>query len=175
MKLGIQGLKAEVLGIALANGPTVDRLILSSGKAQGQSKPFRLDMDSPAEVTAILSQESLQAYLEHKRPGGLRDFQVWVADDRLYVKAKLKLVVELPVKAACRLEIVDGREIHVRLEAVDVAGGSAKNLVAGQLEKENPILDTAEFPMNLTLTRIEAVDGEIRVHGLALPEAAPEG
>ncbi len=60
-----------------------------------------------------------------------------------------------PVMLRGQLEIENGRRIRVRVAQAQVSGGDVPlALVAGQLERFDPLLDLAQWPLNLRVDRL---------------------
>lgn len=132
-----------------------------------EQDPFALKMQQPGEIEAKVSGAAVAEFLDKKAPGGLRDFQVNVKDGQLFINATAKMIFDVKAGAVCKLRIVDARQIFVDLVSVDVMGVGAKNLVQQQLDQVNPILDVAQFPLDVELQSVEANDGFITVKGAA--------
>lgn len=171
-KMSLERLQATLHGVRLPHGPPLDRFTVTGGAGVVRIKPFEIHLSEKALIEAEVSDRSLIAFLEELAPGGLRGFQAEMVDGRIYISAKAKILVEIPVKAVCTLRIEDGRHLLVELQDVDVAGGPAKKLVEGQISKLNPIFDVADLPLRLRLTSVEVDAGRILVRGEAMPDGS---
>ena len=158
-------LSAEFHGLVLPMGLRVDRLQLAAGSTRVEADPFALKLDRPGAVQATLKLADVAAFLDAKAPGNLKDFRLYEHDGDLKVTAKAPFLVPIPVEALCRLEIVQQNQLHVRLISVQVMGGQAKGMVEGILEKQNPILDAADLPVNIIFRSVEVQGETIIVKG----------
>jgi len=60
-----------------------------------------------------------------------------------------------PTLVRGRLEVEDGRRVRVRVAQAQVLGGDVPvGLVAGELAKYDPLLDLAQWPLNLRIERL---------------------
>lgn len=160
-------LHAIAEGLVLPNGMKVDRLTLELGPATCITKPLSFRLPQPGSVEVLLTAFSVAAFLEEMAPGGLRQFSVTCENDVITVNAIARILLEVPVTAVCRLDIVDGKELWVRLETAQVVGGDAKKLVSGQLDRINPIFSTDELPFPMTMDRVSVRDGAVYLNGTA--------
>lgn len=167
MKLQLQTFRAEMNRVVIPDAPVVDRFTVDAGASEVTGEPFAISLSRPARAQATVLAADLASFLEAKAPGGLKGFQVEISGGQIQIAASVKVIFDIPVKAACRLEIVREKELHVRLESVDVAGGAAKSLVESQIEKQNPILNASDLPFPLRLTRVDHDGGQITIHGEA--------
>lgn len=169
MRIELQSIEAVLKGLVLPDAPMLDEARITAAQSSLSQDPFKLTTAKPAKAVVLVSQASLAAFLEKKKPGGLSGFQVEVGGGVIRVQAKARVIIEIPVKAECTLDIVGGTELHVRLKSVDVAGGPAKALVESAINKQNPILKTSELPFPLTMTSAVLDGGYVRIEGEALP------
>ena len=168
-QLDFDRLTATINNIKLPDGPRLDRFSIISGAAMLITKPFQIDLASKATIEAEVSAQSLVDFLEELSPGGLKSFQIELIDGQIFMSAKAKVMVDIPVKAICTLRIHEERELHVELKTMDVMGGPAKKLVEGQFDKVNPIFDVADMPLNMKLKSVEIENGVVLVKGEAHP------
>ena len=162
-------LAAMLQGVVLPEGPKIDRLIISSPSAQISVKPFALDLKEAAEVTAEVGEANLAAYLNKLKPGNLFGFEVECAEGTIRAKAKVKFIVDIPVEAVCTLRIVEGKELHVDLQSVNVlGGGGATGMVEDQIKKVNPILSSSDLPFDLQMESVTIANGVVEIKGQAL-------
>lgn len=155
--------------LTLPMGLTVDHVLIQGAQAKVVSDPFKIELQEPGTIEAHLSSANLAAFLNKEAPGGLKDFSVAIRDGKLFVTATAKVIFEIKAEAVCTLRIQDGKKIFVDLESVEMFGVGAKSLVEQQLDKINPVLDAADFPLTVTLTRVEATDNEVVLYGTASP------
>lgn len=164
-----QGLTATLTELVLPIGLTVDRFDIELGPTRVETSPLRILPAAAAFVDAEVSAASVAAFLNKKAPGGLSKFKVSCKDGLVTVDAKAKMLVEIPVSAIVTLEIVDGHKVMARLKSAEVMGGGASGLVDGMMDKINPILNTHDFPLPITLTEIEADNNMVTLHGEVMP------
>ena len=156
--------------MALPFGLTVNLIRLTAEKAAIKRDPISIDLPYPGKLVATVSEDNLKRFLDKERPGGLKDFSVRLHEGKVFVEATAQVIVPIRAKAVCTLRIVDEKQLWVDLEQVEVLGvGSAKSLVAKQLEKLNPVLDAGDFPFDVKLEKVTIVDGELVLTGTAAP------
>lgn len=168
-KLEFARMEARFEGVLLPVGLRVDSFSLASGSADMSWPPFELRTKKAADATVVVSEKSVADFLESKTPDNIKGFKVTCANGQVLCEAAVKLVMEIRAKAVCTLRIQSGTQVFVDVQSVDVMGGPAKKLVEAQLAKINPILDAAEFPMQVTLESVEVEDGQIVVKGKVAP------
>jgi hypothetical protein len=153
--------------VVIPDAPVVDRFTVDAGASEVRGEPFSITLSRPARAQATVLARDLADFLEVKAPGGLKGFRVEISGGVILITATVKVIFDIPVKASCRLEVMREKELHVRLESVDVAGGGAKALVESQIEKQNPILNAGDLPFPLRITRVDHEGGQITIHGEA--------
>ncbi|MDI9641247.1 LmeA family phospholipid-binding protein [Kamptonema cortianum] len=166
--LAVGKLYAQLNRIQLDFGLEIESFEIHGDEATVHIEPYQLVLPKPGSAKAVVTQAAVAAMLEHQSPGGLRDFRVTAEGGLLYITAKAQIVVQIPVKVAARLVIVQEKQLHVELESVDVMGAGGKNLVEGQLAKINPIFDTAQLPIDLRLRDVETEAGRVILTGEVL-------
>jgi hypothetical protein len=155
--------------LRLPMGLNVARVDVQGTGATIDAKPFTLVLDRPGRMEAHVLERDLSEFLEVQAPGGLHGFDVRAEEGKLKVRAKKTLLVDLKIDAVATLRIVDGRQLWIDVESVDVMGAGAKNLVQSQLAKINPVIDAADFPVDATLTMVEVGNGEVVLYGTVAP------
>ena len=161
----IGGLNVDIKGIELDFGLKIDSFEIKTGPANADIDPLKVRLDTPGTAKAIVTEQGIADFLEVKSPGNISNFSVKISGGQIYVSASANIVITLPVKAVCSLEIVDQNKLFVRLDSVDVMGGKAKGIVESQLEKVNPILDASDLPINVAFTSVEVDAGLVTLHG----------
>ena len=149
-------------------------LVITEARIKGvnvivATDPIMVKMSKPGEFEAFIDATALKVFLDEQAPGGLRDFEVDLKEGKLFVKATAVVIVPMRASAVCSLRIVEGEQIHVDLESVDVMGVGAKGLVEGHLAKVNPVLDVADLPLKVKLLSIGVEDAKVVVRGTASP------
>lgn len=162
--LSIHGAAAIFHNVVFDFGLVVDELEVRMGQGTVRRDPFSLELGETATATATVTEASIAKVLAAKAPDNIRDFEATVAAGQIHITAKAVVLLPIPVKATCHLEIVDEKQVFVRLDSVEVLGGGAKSLVEAQIEKVNPLLDVAELSVDIKLTQIVAEDGKVVLH-----------
>lgn len=147
-------------------GLSISELTLQADATEIATDPFSVNMD-PAELEAKITAEAVAAFLEQKAPGGLQRFAVQIENGTVTVEASARVIVEIRARVVCTLRLVDGKQIWVDLASADGVPSPVRGLVESNLAKVNPVFDTAELPLDVTLTSIEAEDGTILLKGTA--------
>jgi hypothetical protein len=150
-------------------GLVVDTVQLNAKTVSLDHDPFSIQLEEPGSIEVTLSQENLEDFLNKEKPGGLHSFKVSMENDRVNVEATMKVLVEMRGKAICTLRVVNGSQIWIDLQDVEVLGIGARGLVEKQLEKINPVLDVSTFPLELTINEVAIYDGEVVLRGRAAP------
>lgn len=164
-QLKVGGIDARFNNIELEFGLVVESFEVKSGEARADLDPFRLNLDEPGTARAVVTEKAIGNLLTKQAPGGMKDFSVKISGGYIYVEAKAQIIVTIPVKAVCTLEIEDEKRLMVRLESVDVMGGGPKNLIESQLAKINPIFDAGDLPIDVRLESVEVDAGRVVVLG----------
>jgi hypothetical protein len=149
-------------------------LVLASVKIEGQdikmeSHPISVAMPHKAHFHASLRTKDLANFLNQKSPAGLKGFNVTSSGGHIYVDAVKTILVDVPVKAVCKLKIHERKQIFVDVVSVDVMGSGATNFLQSQIEKINPVLDADDFPVDAEFDEIEIEEGEVIVKGRMSP------
>lgn len=133
------------------------------------SEPFALRLSVPGSMEARVEEEALAEFLEQQAPGGIHGFSVRAEGGKIHVRAKKTMLVELKITALASLRLVEGRQLWIDVESVDVMGAGAKNLVQSQIDKINPVLDVSDLPVDATLSSVEIGDGRVILRGTVSP------
>lgn len=155
--------------VVLPFGLEVDSVVLRGQSLFLQHPPFEANIPEPGELEVRISSQSLAAFLEEQAPGGLHGFKVHLHGDEIVIEAVKKVVVDIKAKATCVLRIEDHRRLFVEVESVDVMGAGVKNLVQTQIDKLNPIFDTADLPVDARIERYKTHEGHLTLHGHVSP------
>jgi len=150
-------------------GLNVDSVKLVIDKLHIESEPFSASVPHPGKLDVFVSHESLATFLNHKAPGGFRNFQVHSDGGQLIVSATMKMILEVKATATCTLRIAKGEQLFVDLQHVSIMGAGATQLVQSQLEKMNPVLDMCEFPIPAKIESVHIEAQGIRLHGHVSP------
>jgi hypothetical protein len=161
-----QRLEATATDITLPMGLRVSQFTVGGG-------PFRLDLATrqaagdPLPFAATVDEDALTEFLVRKGIGGLNGLRCRLAEGFIEVTGRKVMLIEIPVSARVSLHIVEGRQLHIRLESANVLGAGVGNLLETQIAAANPVLDAAEFPVPVRLERVEIGDGWLRLFGEA--------
>jgi hypothetical protein len=150
-------------------GLVVDEVKVDGQGASIQTSPFSITLEHRAAVEGHVAALDLTDFLNMKSPGGVKDFALSIRDGRLFIEATARVIVEMRAKVVCTLRIHEGTQLFVDLESVDVMGVGAKGMVQGQLDQINPILDTSDLPLSVTLERVVLDHDRIVLYGTAAP------
>ncbi len=164
-RISIGALNASFQNIELDFGLKIASFEIKSNAASANLDPFNLNLDNPGQLRAVVTEEAVKDLLEAKSPGNISNFDVKITGGEIFVTATANIVISVPVKAVCFLEIVNGKQVFVRIKSVDVMGGAAKGIVENQLTKINPILDVATLPIDIKLNEVLAENGEVILRG----------
>lgn len=159
----------SVKDVLLPMGLNVESVEVQGFGATVDSKPFAMSMPQPGRMEARVAQDDLASFLEGQAPGGLHGFSVRAEDGKLHVRAKKTLLVDLKVTAVASLRIVEGRQLWIDVEEVDVMGAGAKNLVQSQIAKINPVVDAGDLPLEAVLQTVEVGGGFVVLRGTVSP------
>lgn len=155
--------------ILLPMGLKVAKVDIVGAGGAVEDKPFSLTLDAPGAMVAEVLEAELAALLETQAPGGIHDFSVRAEEGKLHVRAKKTLLVDLKITAVASLRIVDERQLWIDVESVDVMGAGAKNLVQGQIDRINPVLDASDLPLKASLLSVEVGGGKVVLRGTVAP------
>lgn len=166
----MKGLKIGSLSISARNieldfGLTIASFDISSGPGSAVIDPFNLKLDEPGKMTATVTDQSVAQLLQKQSPPQVKDFRVQLLDQKILVDCTANIIVSIPVKAVCTLEIVNKNQLFVRLQDVDAMGGKATNIISSQIDKINPVLDAKDLPVNVEFTSVDCSDNLITLHG----------
>ena len=161
----------SVKDVLLPMGLNVESVEVQGFGATIDSKPFAMTLPQPGTMEARVAEADLASFLEGQSPGGLHGFTVRAEGGKLLVRAKKTLLVDLKVTAVATLRIVEGRQLWIDVEEVDVMGAGAKNLVQSQIAKINPVLDASDLPVDAVLESVEAGGGYVTLRGTVSPRA----
>lgn len=155
--------------VLLPMGLKVARVEVQGVGAVAEAKPFALNLTQPGSLVAEVAEADLTTFLEKQEIAGMHSISVQAMGGKLHVRAKKTLLVDLKITANASLRIVDGRQLWIDVESVDVMGAGAKNLVQSQLDKVNPVLDVSDLPVDATLESVEAEGGKVVLRGTVAP------
>jgi hypothetical protein len=158
--------------IKLPMGLRVDEIRLNLEHARIRHDPMRIELDKPAGVQARITEANLAAFLEEQAPGGLRSFEVELANGTIRASATAQVVIPIRGMAICTLEVKNEAQLFVRLESISPPVGIARNMFEAQLEKINPVLDVQELPLKVRLLGTQIDNGLLVLRAEAMPPQA---
>ncbi|HMS55402.1 MAG TPA: LmeA family phospholipid-binding protein [Fimbriimonadaceae bacterium] len=162
-------IQAVFKSVRLPFGLLVDEMHVEGADLLVTTEPVGVKLPSAGNVIARVGEASLNEFLRLKVPKEVRDPVASIADGQIIVEATVRMIVELRAVARCSLQIKGGKQLHVVLDTVEVAGLGAKSLVQGQLDQINPVLDAAEMPLPMTLEQANILEGMIEIRGTIGP------
>lgn len=163
----LQDFEAVAQHITLPIGLTIDRLTIVTGGATAETDPFQVTLKDPGTVKVELGQTNLANYLNKIKPGPMRNFRVECRDEHIFIEAMARILLDVPVKAQCKLAIIDDERLNVVLVDADVVGIDSDRLVRSQIEKFNPVFDVCDLPFALVLDSVTIDDGFVTILGRA--------
>ena len=135
----------------------------------------RVDAAGPIAFRATLGEDDLAAFLNLKSPGGLTGVEVRITPETLNIRATIRKIISIPLEVDCALDVVDGRQLHLRLLDARAFGAGVKNMAESMILKANPVFDAAEVPVTIVLDRVEMGNGSLILFGEAVPPFALGG
>jgi hypothetical protein len=160
---------AHLRNVKLPMGLLVDDVRLAGSGLHLQHDPFVAKVVEPGQLEVFVSEASLADFLNVQAPAGLRNFQVEARDGKLFVLAVKTVIVDLKASAVCTLRIVDQSKLMVDIESVDVGGAGVKNLIQSQMDRLNPVLDVADFPVKAKLLSVGVERNGVILFGTVEP------
>lgn len=160
-----QGMDATFRDLELSVGLRVHSLRIRSGEAVMNLHPFTLEFQNPGTVEVVVTQEAIAAMMAQHSPKAIGSFKVEAQNGKLFVSAKAGIV---SIKAVARMEIEDKKRLVVRLEDIGRLPGPVRDLVATQVEKTNPLVETDDWPFEVSVDRVECEAGLVTVFGQLL-------
>jgi hypothetical protein len=151
-------------------GLVLDWVELKGERIHLEKKPFRIELSKPGELEVMVSEKSLEKFLNEKAPGNMSGLEVTLLNGKIYVKGTAHIIVPIPAAAVCTLRIEGGQQLFVDIESVDVLGVGAKKLVQNQLDEINPVLDARDLPLEARLTSATVSQGAIVLRGEVEPK-----
>lgn len=167
--LEIGAFDAVLNNLMLPMGLSVQTVKLSGQRLKCSYDPFAAHAEEPGRLEVFVSEKDLADFLNKMSPAGLKNVTVEAKGGTLHIHATKTVLIEVKAYATCSLRIVESRRLFVDLESIDVMGAGPKQLIQSQLDKINPVLDTADFPVKATLDTVEVSQGGIRLFGRISP------
>lgn len=150
-------------------GLVVSAVRLWGDGAALQTEPFTYTLQNDARVQALIHQASLEAFIKTNLPDNMSDVSVTLKPGKVVVKGKVKVILPVGVTATCTLRVVEGTKVYVDLETVEMLGAGVKTLVQKQIDAINPVLDTADWPVDVNLDEVRVEKGRVVAEGTVVP------
>jgi len=161
--------RLEFQQLLLPNGLKIERISVEATKTGLENSSL---CEEPPRVVAVLNESDLAAFIQPKLPPPVRSVDVQLVGGRIQVAAIAKVLIEVTALLILRLEVVEQKEIHLRIESVD-APGPLEGIIENRIQDQNPIFEAKDVPIPIEIlgTRIEAGKLEIdaRLTQLTLP------
>jgi hypothetical protein len=167
--LEIGSFEAVLHDVLLPMGLNVQTVKLSGLGLKCSSHPLTANADEPGKLEVFVAEKDLANFLNKTSPAGLKNISVEAKDGTLHINATKTVLIDVKAFAICSLRIVDGKRLFVDLESIDIMGAGPKQLIQSQLDKINPVVDTADFPVNATLDTVIVAQGGIHLLGRVEP------
>ena len=156
---------ATLRGLILPMGLRVDSVKIFGRDLTISHDPFSSKSDEKGKLEVFVSEGDLTAFLAKMPQTGLKNVSVEAKDGSLHIRATKTMIIDVKAYAVCSIRIADGSKLFVDLESVEVMGVGPKQLIQSQLDKINPVLDTADFPIKATMDSVEVAQGGILLRG----------
>ena len=169
--LDIESFDANLRGLILPMGLRVDSVKLSGQDLRLSHKPFEAAVEEPGRLEVFVTVGDLAAFLNKTSPNGLKNVAVEGKNGVLHIRATKTVLIDVKAYAVCSLRIVDSQKLYVDLESIDIMGAGPKQLMQSQLDKINPVVDVADFPVEATLETVKVSPEGIVLLGRVAPRA----
>ena len=163
--LEVASFDAHLRGLILPMGLRIDSVKISGDHLKCGYKPLEVEADQPGTMEVFVSDTDLASFLNAMPGLGLKNVTVEAKDGALHLKATKTVLIEMKAHVVCSLKIENRRQLFVQLESVDIMGVGPKQLIQAQLDKINPVVDVADFPIPANLESVQIVSGGIFVKG----------
>ncbi len=162
-KIRVERAEVVLTGFLTPPGLRLDRLTISGAGLL----PSRagLETDGPLAFRAEIRADDLAAFLDAAAPGGLTSVAARISPEGISLRAKKRVLIEVPLAAECLLEIEGRRRLNLRLLDASAFGASMRNLAESEIAKANPVFDAADLPVRAELDRVELGDGVLTLFG----------
>lgn len=159
------GLQLHIQRLSLPDVPVIDRIAFSGGEAKYDESAMAIDTTTPYQVTAEISEADLCAFVRTKMPDRMRLRDLRITPSGIEFTAEAVIIVPIPIRLLLRLETVDGNELRVVADDVNVLGAGPKNIVQNQLSQLNPILRTSDLPVPVKFDSADHADAKVIIKG----------
>lgn len=168
--LKFQQFQLACQGVTLPFGLVVDEISVRASDPVVNTDTGKITSIGDQQAFAVVSESSIAAYLRPQLPSAVKEADVFIGDGLLKIAAKVVVVFPISVNAYCRLEIVDGTQLTIRLHDVD-PGGPVRGMLEKYIDEINPILKSSDLPIPLEFTDVQLTDGAVRLTARLLTSA----
>lgn len=159
------GLQLHIQRLSLPDIPVIDRIAFSGGEAKYDEPGMAIETVNRYVVTADITESDLCAFVRTKMPDRMRLRDLRVSPTGIKFTAEAVIIVPIPIRLMLRLEVVDGNELRIVADDVNVLGAGPKNLVQSQLQQLNPLLRTSDLPVPVQFDSVEHTDAKVIIKG----------
>lgn len=160
----VESVQLQCGSVQLPFGLTVDEIVIRGADLCLASESAELTDIGPHEAFAIVSEKNVEKYLQPLLPSAVKDAQVFIGDGLLKIAARAVIVFPISVQVYCQLEVVDGKEVYLRLHSVE-PGGPVRGMLEKYLEEVNPILRASDLPLPLRFRSVLLDSGSVTLNG----------
>ena len=163
--LSVGSFDINLRGLLLPMGLRIETVKISGSDLECTYKPFGAKAEEPGELEVFVTDQDLSNFLNAMPNIGLKNVSVEAKNGVLHIRATKTVLIEMKAYAVCSLRIVEGSKLYVDLESVEIMGVGPKQLIQTQLDKINPVVDVADFPISAILDTVEIAQGGILLKG----------
>jgi hypothetical protein len=161
-ELVLQGLSTPV-------GLQISALRVFGSEAAIQPDPFSYSLPEPAKFEALILEPTLEAFVRTKLPDNFENANLKLEPGRIVVRATVRVILPVAATAVCSLRVEEEKRLFVQLDSVEMLGAGVKGLVQKQIDAINPILDAAEWPLDLRIAEVRIEQERIVATGWVSP------
>lgn len=155
----------RVSGFCAPNGLLVDEILIEGSDVEVATDPLEWTLGENGKVTVRIGEAALRELILSKAPEQIQDVDVTLANDRIWVKAKVKMILSITASAELALRIEDSKKMFVELRSLDAIAAAARPMLEKQLEDMNPILNVDALPFALRVVSQQIEDGWLTLIG----------
>lgn len=164
-ELAIESVDVSVKGLILPMGLRIERVTIHGTDLSCSHSPLSVSSKTPGSLEVFVSSSDLTEFLNRTAGTGLKSISIEAKDGALHVNAVKTVLIDVKAYAICGLRIENHQRIFVDLQTIEIMGVGPKQLIQSQLDKINPVVDTADFPIPALLDTVEIIEGGIVVRG----------
>ena len=163
--LKIGSADVSLRGLILPMGLRIDTVLIQGSNLSCSYSPTNITAEEPGKLDVFVSAVDLNQFLNTMAGTGLKNISIEAKDGALHIRATKTVLIDVKAYAVCTLRIDSHRKLFVDLQSVEIMGVGTKQLIQSQLDKINPVVDTADFPIPALMDTVQIVDGGIKVLG----------